>query len=49
MFLANLHNENWFVTTKKLSRKRHKSYTNNFLSIYQVNDEIIKIEENQDF
>ena len=48
-FLANLHNENRFASRKKLSRKQHKSYTNSFLSTYQVNDDIIEIEENQNF
>ena len=42
-------NKNRFAIRKKLSRKQRKSYINSFLSIYQVNDDIIKIEENQNF
>ena len=42
-------NKNKFAIRKKLSRKQRKSYINSFLSIYQVNDDIIKIEENQNF
>ena len=42
-------NKNRFAIRKKLSRKQRKSQINSFLSIYQVNDDIIKIEENQNF
>ena len=49
-FLANLDNKNRFASRKKLSRKQFKTYMNSFPSIYQVNDDIIKIEKkNQDF
>ena len=44
-FLANLDNKNRFASRKKLSRKQFKTYMNSFPSIYQVNDDIIKIEK----
>ena len=48
-FLANLHNKYRFGSRKKLSRKQHKTYTKSFLSIYQVNDDIIEIQKNPNF
>ena len=40
-FLANLHTKNRFASRKKLSCKQHKAYTNSFVSIYQVEDDVI--------
>ena len=42
-FLANLHTKNRFASKKILSRKRHKTYNNSFVSICQVDDDIIDV------
>ena len=42
-FLANLHTKNRFPSKKILSRKGHKTYNNSFVSICQVDDDIMMI------